>query len=107
MKRGDFVTVALQGDLGKPRPALVVQADRFDMTAAVTLLPLSSALVDAPLLRLTIRPDEQNGLRKASQVMVDKPTTINREKVGPAFGIASDTFMLSVSRALALFLGLA
>ena len=107
MKRGDFVTVALQGDLGKPRPALVVQADRFDMTTAVTLLPLSSALVDAPLLRLTIRPDEQNGLRKASQVMVAKPTTINREKVGPAFGIASDTFMLSVSRALALFLGLA
>ena len=57
MKRGDFVTVVLQDDLGKPQPALVVQADRFDMTAVVILLPLSSALVDAPLLRLTIRPD--------------------------------------------------
>lgn len=107
MKRGDFVTVALQGDLGKIQSALVVQADLFDMTATVTLLPLSSAMVDAPLLRLTIRPDEQNGLRNPSQVMIDKPTTINREKVGPAFGIASDTLMLSVSRALALFLGLA
>ena len=107
MRRGDFVTVALQGDLGKPRPALVVQADRFDTTAAVTLLPLSSALVDAPLLRLTIEPDERNGLRRSSQVMVDKPTTIAREKVGPTSGTASDTLMLAVSRALALFLGLA
>jgi mRNA interferase MazF len=107
MRRGDFVTVALQGDLGKPRPALVVQADRFDTTAALTVLPVSGTLVDAPLLRLPVEPDEQNGLRKPSQVMIDKPTTIARDKVGPAFGSASDTLMLAVSRALALFLGLA
>lgn len=107
MKRGDFVTVALQGDLGKPRPALVIQADRFDTTAALTILPVTSTLVDAPLLRLSINPDEQNGLRKPSQVMIDKPSTISRDKIGPAFGSASDTLMLSVSRALALFLGLA
>jgi mRNA interferase MazF len=107
VKRGDFVTVALQGDLGKPRPALVVQADRFDATATLTVLPLSSALVDAPLLRLTVEPDDLNGLRVRSQVLIDKAATIQRAKVGPAFGAATDAFMLSVSRALALFLGLA
>ncbi len=106
MKRGDFVTVALQGDLGKPRPALVVQADRFDATAALTILPVTSALVDAPLLRVTIIADERNGLRKASQIMIDKLSTISREKVSPAFGTASDALILSVNRSLALFLGL-
>jgi len=107
MNRGDFVTVALQGDLGKPRPALIVQADRFETTASVTVLPVTSTLIDAPLLRLSVAPDERNGLRKTSQVMIDKPSTVSRDKIGPTFGIASDTVMLSVNRALALFLGLA
>ena len=101
------MTVALQGDLGKPRPALVVQADRFAMTASVTVLPVTSTVIDAPLLRLSVTPDERNGLRKTSQVMIDKPSTVSRDKIGPTFGIANDTVMLSVNRALALFLGLA
>ncbi|WP_298282596.1 type II toxin-antitoxin system PemK/MazF family toxin [Acidocella sp.] len=107
MKRGDFVTVALQGDFGKPRPALIVQADCFDETGTVTILPVSSAIIDAPLLRLTVQPSEQNGLRKASQIMIDKASTTQRDKIGPAFGVAGDMLMLEVSRALALFLGLA
>lgn len=106
MKRGDFVTIVLQGALGKPRPALVVQADRFDTSPSVTVLPITSTLVEAPLIRLSIKPDEQNGLRKPSQVMIDKVTTLPREKVGHIVGTANDTFMLSVSRALALFLGI-
>ena len=107
MKRGDFVTVALQGDFGKPRPALVVQADPFDAHATVTVLLVSSTLIDAPLFRITVQPDEANGLRKPSQIMVDKAMTVRRDKLGTPFGTANDEVMLEVSRCLAVFLGIA
>ncbi|GEB44041.1 mRNA interferase PemK [Gluconobacter sphaericus NBRC 12467] len=107
MNWGDFVTVALQGDLGKPRSALIVQADRFETTASVSILPVTSALIDAVLLRLSVTPDERSGLRKTSQLMIDKPSTVSRDKIGPTVGIASDTVMLSVNRPVMLFLGLA
>ena len=107
MKRGDLVTVALQGDLGKPRPALVVQSDLFDETATLTILPVTSALIDAPLLRLTVEPSEITGLRKRSQIMIDKASTTQRDKIGPAFGHLDDETMLSVTRSLAVFLGVA
>ena len=107
MKRGDFVTVALQGDFGKPRPALVVQADPFDAHATVTVLLVSSTLIDAPLFRITVQPDEANGLRKPSQIMVDKAMTVRRDKLGTPFGAASDEVMLEVGRCLAVFLGIA
>ena len=107
MKRGDLVTVALQGDYGKPRPALVIQSDQFPGTASVVVLPITSTLVDAPLLRLTVEPDAGNGLRVPSQIMLDKPMTVKVDKIGPAFGSLNDVAMVSVSRSLALFLGLA
>ena len=72
MMRGDFVTIAMQGDFGKPRPALVIQADQFSEHATVTVLPVTSTLIAAPLFRMTVQPSAENGLRKPSQVMVDK-----------------------------------
>lgn len=107
MNRGDFVTIAMQGDFGKPRPALVIQSDAFNEHATVTVLPMSSTLVDAPLLRVTVQPGEANGLQKPSQVMVDKAMTVKRDKLGKAFGSASDATMLEVGRYLAVFLGIA
>lgn len=107
MRRGELVTVALPGDFGKPRPALVIQSDRFEETGTVTVLLLSGTLVDAPLIRLTVQPTSENGLRKASQVMVDKTMTLKRDKLGPPFGSLDDKIMLSVTRSLAVFLGLA
>ena len=106
MKRGDLVTVAIAGDFGKPRPALVVQADPFDLTATVTVLLISSDLVDAPLIRLTVEPDSTNGLRLASQIMVDKAMTVRRDRIGPVFGRLDPETMIAVNRSLALFLGL-
>ena len=106
MKRGDLVTVAIAGDFGKPRPALVVQADPFDLTATVTVLLISSDLVDAPLIRLTVEPDSTNGLRLASQIMVDKAMTVRRDRIGPVFGRLDPEMMIAVNRSLALFLGL-
>lgn len=107
MRRGDLVTVALQGDYGKPRPALVVQADQFADLGSVVILPITSTLVDAPLLRLSMEPSADNGLRAPSQIMLDKPMTVKADKIGSPFGHLDDTTMLSVNRSLALFLGLA
>jgi len=101
------VTVAVSGGFGKPRPALVIQSDRFDTVGTVTVLLLSSTLLEAPLIRLTIQPSASNGLRKPSQIMVDKAMSVRREKVGDAFGRLDDETLLAVSRSLALFLGFA
>lgn len=79
MRRGYLVTVAVQGDFGKPRPALVIQSDAFNEThATVTVLLISSYLVAAPLFRLTVEPSGENGLRKTFQVMVDETMTIRK-----------------------------
>jgi mRNA interferase MazF len=107
VRRGDLVTVALAGDFGKPRPALVIQADSFADAGTVTVLLVSSMLVDAPLLRVTVAPSPQNGLVRASQIMVDKAMTVRRERLGPVFGRVDDETLLAVNRALAVFFGLA
>lgn len=105
MRRGDLVTIALQGTYGKPHPALVIQSDLFAEHPSVTILPVTSELRDTPLFRIQVNPDESNGLRKPSQVMADKVQTISREKIGDVFGHLAEEEMLAVSRALAVFLG--
>lgn len=107
MIRGDLVTIALQGDFGKPRPALVIQADPFSTLGSVTVLPVTSTVVAAPLLRVTVHPTPGTGLERVSQVMIDKTSTVKRDKVGPVFGrIEADT-LLEIERCLAVFLGIA
>ena len=82
MKRGDVVVVALPGDYGKPRPALIIQSDLFNEThASITVVPVTSTIVDAPLLRLTVEPSRGNGLRSLSQLMIDKVTTVSRTRI--------------------------
>ena len=107
MRRGDLVKVALQGDIGKPRPALIIQSDLFDIHPSVTILPVTSELRDAPLFRIAVNSNEQNGLIRPSQVMVDKPQSISRDKIGEVIGHLDDETMLAVNRALAVFLGFA
>lgn len=107
MRRGDLVAVAMPGDFGEPRPALIVQADPFEETGTVTALLISGTLVDAPFLRPTIHPTSVNGLRKPSQVMIDKAMSVRRDRLGDVFGRLEDEVMLSVTRALSVLLGLA
>jgi len=107
MKRGDLVTVAMQGDFGKPRPALVIQTDQFDQHPTVTILPITSTFVAAPLLRVTLHPSAANGLQKRSQVMVDKAMTVLRAKLGSTFGHLEADTLVEIERCLALFLGIA
>ncbi|MCB1545182.1 MAG: type II toxin-antitoxin system PemK/MazF family toxin [Methylobacteriaceae bacterium] len=107
-RRGDFVTVATPGDYGKPRPALVVQNDLFDALPSVVILPLTSLLRDdADQIRIDVAPSEDNGLREKSQIAVDKITVVPAVKVGQTIGRADDALMLRVTRAMALFLGIA
>ena len=105
--RGDFVAIAMQGDFGKPRPALLIQADQFGAHATVTVLLVTGTLIDAPLIRVTVQPSTANGLQKPSQVMVDKAMTVKRDKLGPAFGCIDADAMVEVERCLAVFLGIA
>jgi mRNA interferase MazF len=107
MRRGDLVTVVLQGACGKPRPALVIQSDLFAQHPSVTILPVTSELRETPLFRVAVTPSIDNGLRKPSQVMVDKTQSVPRENIGEVFGHLDDETLLTVNRALAVFLGFA
>lgn len=107
LRRGALVPVAIQGDFGKPRPALVIQSDLFAGHPSVAILPLTSDLRDAPLLRFRVQPDMANGLRAASDVMIDKPLTVTRDKLGEPFGALKADDLLQIDRLLAVFLGIA
>lgn len=107
MNRGSVVVVALQGDYGKPRPALVIQSDLFSELPSVTILPITSDLRDAPLYRIGIDPAPETGLINPSQIMVDKVQTISREKVGQVVGYLGNEVLLAVNRAMAVFFGFA
>lgn len=108
MRRGDVVVVAAAGDYGKPRPAVIVQTDAFPRThASVVICQMTSEIVAAPDLRVTVDPSKSNGLLVRSQVVADKPITVRRARIGQAVGRldADDIGRLNV--ALAFVMGLA
>jgi mRNA interferase MazF len=108
MKRGQIWTIAGGGDYtGKPRPAVIVQDDSFDATASVTICAFTTDPTDAPLFRLPIEPSEKNGLRAQSRLMVDKLTTVSKERLGSRVGRLDDEDMVRLNRAILVFLGMA
>ena len=107
MKRGEVWTVSDRGSAGKPRPCVIVQDDRFDATASIAICAFTSGETDAPLARLRIEPDERNGLRAPSRVMIDKITTVQKEKLGERIGVLDAEDIARINRALLVFLGLA
>lgn len=106
IRRGDILPVVQPGAYGKPRPAMVIQSDLFNAHPSVTILPITSKLRDAPLFRLRMEPSEQNGLQSTSELMVDKITTLPREKVREAFGQLEHEHVREVERLLAVWLGI-
>jgi len=108
MKRGDIWTVAGGPDYtGKPRPAVIVQDDRFDATKSITICSFTSSETDAPLFRLLIEANARNGLDAPSRLMVDKITTVPRNKLGRRIGRLDDQDIVRLNRAALVFLGLA
>lgn len=108
MKRGDIFTAAARGTYtGKPRPVVIVQDDRFDATASVTVCPMTTHHVDAPLLRIDIAATPASGLDQSSHLMIDKLTTMPRDALRDRLGRLSDDDLIRLDRALIVFLGLA
>jgi mRNA interferase MazF len=108
MRRGDVVTVAASGDYGKPRPAVIVQTDAFPQShGSVVICQMTSELHDAPDFRITLDPNDANGLRARSQVMADKPVTVRRDRVGPTIGRLAAVDIGRLNGALAFVMGLA
>jgi len=108
MKRGEIWTLAGGKDYaGKPCPVVILQDDRFDATASVTICAFTTNPTDAPLFRLAVQPSETNGLRVSSRLMVDKITTVSRSKIGTHVGRLDDQDMLRLNRAVLVFLGIA
>ncbi len=107
MKRGEVWTVSGAGYAGKPRPAVIVQDDRFDATASVTVCVFTTDETEAPLFRLPVSPSERNGLRSVSRLMVDKLTTVSKERLGDLIGRLDDEDVVRLNRAILVFLGLA
>jgi mRNA interferase MazF len=107
VKRAEVWTVSGgPGYVGKPRPAVIVQDDRFD-TDSVTICPFTADPTEAPLFRLEIEPSPENGLRETCRLMVDKLTTIPRSKLGDRVGVLAGLEMIRLNRAIVVFLGLA
>ena len=108
MRRGEIWTAAGGGAyVGKPRPVVIVQDDRFDATESLTVCAFTSDPTAAPLFRLLIRPTERNGLKTPSRLMVDKLTTAPKSRLGAPIGILGDEDMIRLNRAIVVFLGLA
>jgi mRNA interferase MazF len=107
VNRGELWTVAGGVHASKPRPALVIQDDRFDGTDSVTVLPLSTVVVDAPLLRVRIPATATTGIHSESFAMVDKITTIRRSNVDQRTGRVSASTLVEIERAMLAVLGLA
>ena len=108
MKRGEIWTVSGgPGYAGKPRPVVIIQDDRYDATASITVCGLTSSDTDAPLARPTIEPTEGNGLRVSSQLMVDKITTVPKRRLGYRLGRLDAEDVTRLNRAIVVFLGVA
>lgn len=108
MRRGDVHIAAARGVYtGKPRPVVIVQDDRFGATASVTVCPLTTNPVEAPLTRIAVERTADLGIEQPSRVMIDKITTMPRANVRDHLGRLADADLIRLDRALLVFLGLA
>jgi mRNA interferase MazF len=107
MRRGDVVTVALPGDLGKPRPAVIFQVDVLnDHLRTVLLCPISSFPSNPSFFRVAVKPTPENGLRLPSEIMVEKLQAANKSKIGQVIGRLDSQTLRKLARALAITLSL-
>ena len=108
MKRGEIWTVSGGQDYAvKPRPAVIVQDDRFPDTDSVTICAFTTDPTEAPLFRVEIETSDRNGLRQPCRLMVDKVTTVPKKKLGQKVGHLEPDDVVRLNRAMMVFLGLA
>jgi len=107
LKRGDVVLVVLQGELGKPRPAVIVQADELDASSSTIVCPMSSYIDAANRMRPIIVPSIENGLLVRTQIMTDKLNTLRHDRIKRIIGTLDSDGCERLNSALLLVLGLA
>jgi len=95
------------GYAGKPRPSVIIQDDRFDATASVTVCVFTTDDTESPLFRIPVEPGESNGLRLRSKLLVDKITTVSKDRLGEKIGRLEDRDLVGLERAILVFLGIA
>jgi mRNA interferase MazF len=106
VKRGDVV-IAAHGDLGRPRPAVVVQADELGAaTTTVLICPVTSEVTEQLPIRPIVEPSPGNGLRIRSQIMTDKLLAVRRERVRRVLGSIASGTRDELDQALMIVLGL-
>jgi mRNA interferase MazF len=107
LKRGSIVSAIAPGDYGKPRPALIVQSDRLTLLSSIVVCLLTSDVDDENWLRVIVDPSPSNGLRRRSQIMVDKVVTLDRSRLGDFIGMVDELVLEKVEERLAVLVGLA
>jgi mRNA interferase MazF len=108
LKRGEIVVMVAPGDLGKPRPAVVVQADELgDETTTVLVCPMSSEVRHSTHIRPVVQPKAENGLRITSQIMTDKMLALRRDRIRGVVGRLDRPAEDALDRALLIVVGLA
>jgi mRNA interferase MazF len=107
LKRGDVVVVVLQGELGKPRPGVVVQSDELSTLSSLIVCPMSSHIDAANRMRPIVAPTAQNGLLVQTQIMTDKLNTLRQDRIGRTIGTLDPETLERLDVALLLVLGLA
>jgi mRNA interferase MazF len=105
-QQGQALAPARGPHTGKPRPIVILQEDRFDATASITICPFTANPVEAPLIELPINPSDENGLDQPSQLMIDKVTAMPKSSLGERLGSLRDDELVALNRALIVFLGL-
>ena len=107
MKRGEVWTVSGGAAYaGKPRPAVIVQDDRFDDNDSIVVCPLTTDPTAAPIFRLPLQPSTRNGLKAPCRMMVDKVTAVPRSRLGRLVGSLASEDMKALNRAIFVFSGL-
>jgi mRNA interferase MazF len=108
VKRGDVVLLVASGDLGKPRPGVIVQADELgDTSTSVLVCPMSSDLSEFRRTRPVVEPSVSNGLRARSQIMTDKINALRRDRIRQVTGALDPDASERLDRAMLVVLGLA
>ena len=107
MKRGEIWMVSGGAPYArKPRPAVILQANRFSETESVTLCPMTSHATSEYGIRPLVSPNAINGLDRPTYIMVDKISTVPRTRLGNLVGSLEDSTLEDLSRAATVFLGL-
>lgn len=107
MKRGDIVIVSMPGDYGKSRPAVIIQSDQIEETDSILICLMTSDVRATSHYRLPIEPMPDNGLREATDIMVDKIMSIRRAKCSPPIGRLDVDEIAALDEMLAFVIGLA